>query len=71
MNDVPMARMAPLGLPRIEHAPIVVQPNPLPRTNVNTFDNFKFPEDGDSEAGDWRPDVPEEVHVRGGEAPEP
>ena len=70
MNDVPMARMAPLGLPRIEHAPTVVQPNPLSRADVNTFDNFKFPEDGDDEAGDWRPDVPEEVHVRGGEAPQ-
>ena len=58
MNDVPIARMAPLGLPRIEHAPTVAQPNPLPRANVNTFDNFEFPEDGDNEAGDWRPDVP-------------
>ena len=71
MNDVPIARMAPLGLPRIEHAPTVAQPNPLPRADVNTFDNFEFPEDGDDEAGDWRPDVPEEVHVRGGEAPQP
>ena len=71
MNNVPMARMAPLGLSKIEHAPTVVQPNPLPQADVNTFDNFKFPEDGDDEAGDWRPDVPKEVHVRGGEAPQP
>ena len=70
MNNVPLARMAPLGLSRIEHAPTVVEPNPLPRADVNTFDNFEFPEDGDNEAGDWRPDVPEEVHVQGGEAPQ-
>ena len=43
MNNVPKARMAPLELPRIEHAPTVVQPNPLPRADVNIFDNFEFP----------------------------
>ena len=52
MNDVPMAIMALLGLPRIEHAPTVVQPKPLPGADVNTFDNFEFPEVGDDEAGD-------------------
>ena len=52
MNNVSMARMAPLGLSRIEHTSTVVQPNPLPRANVNTFDNFELPEDGDDEAGD-------------------
>ena len=31
MNDVPIARMAPLGLPRIEHAPTVAQTNSLPQ----------------------------------------
>ena len=71
MNDVLMAIMAPLGLSRIEHAPTVVQSNPLPRAGVNIFDNFEFPEDGDDEAGDWRHDAPEEVHVGGGEAPQP
>ena len=72
MNDVPMARMASLGLPRIEHASIVVEPNPLPRADVNTFDNFEFPEDGDNRASDWKLGIPEEVvHVRGGEAPQP
>ena len=57
MNHVPMARMASLELPRIEHAPTVAQPNPLPRADVNIFDNIEFPEDGNDEAGDWRPDV--------------
>ena len=67
-----MARMAPLGLSIIKHAPTVVKPNPLPRAGVDTFDmNFEFPEDGDDEAGDWKHDVPEEVHVEGGEAPQP
>ena len=31
LSDVLMARMAPLGLPRIEQSPNVVEPNPLPR----------------------------------------
>ena len=58
------------GYPERAYTP-VVQPNLLPRADVNTFDNFEFPEAGDDEAGDWRLDVPKEVHVRGGEAPQP
>ena len=53
LNNVPVARMAPLGLPIIEHAPIVVEPNPLPRADVNIFDNFESLEDVDDEVADW------------------
>ena len=69
MNDVPMARMASLGLPRIEHAPTVVQPNPLPRADdihLTTSNFLKMVTMRLVIGG-----VPEEVHVRGGKAPQP
>ena len=43
----------------------------MPRADVNIYDNFEFLEDGDDEAGDWKLNIPEEVHVRGGEPPQP